>query len=57
MSENLIFKGCKGCDYEKKAPAGICTIQKASDGFDIRCVGKWAEENIIILENISRYSL
>jgi len=44
MSENIIFQGCKGCDYEKKAPDGICTIQKASDGFDIRCVGKWAEE-------------
>ncbi len=44
MSENLIFKGCKGCDYEKNAPAGICTVQKATDGFNIRCVGKWAKE-------------
>jgi len=44
MSENLIFKGCKECDYEKNAPAGICTVQKATDGFNIRCVGKWAKE-------------
>ncbi|MBW1692262.1 MAG: three-Cys-motif partner protein TcmP [Deltaproteobacteria bacterium] len=44
MSENSTYQGCKGCDYEKNAPDGICTVQKASDGFDIRCVGKWAEE-------------
>ena len=44
MSESLVFQGCKGCDYNKNAPNGICTIQKGSDGFDIRCVGKWAEE-------------
>jgi spore photoproduct lyase len=35
---------CKGCDYERNAPNGICAIKKASDGYDIRCVGSWAED-------------
>jgi len=35
---------CKGCEYERNAPNGICTVRNASDGYAIRCVGRWAED-------------
>ena len=35
---------CKGCEYERNAPHGICTVREASDGYAIRCVGRWAKD-------------
>jgi len=44
MSESSTYEGCIRCDYERNASDGICTIKKASDGLDIRCVGQWSKE-------------
>lgn len=30
---------CRGCDYKKNAPEGICSVQSGSEGLPIRCVG------------------
>jgi len=35
---------CRGCDYKKNAPEGICKIKDASDGLPTRCVGLWAKD-------------
>jgi len=35
---------CRGCEYNRNAPNGICTVRKASDGYNIRCVGRWAKD-------------
>jgi len=34
---------CKGCDYSKNAPDGICSLKTAADGLLIRCVGGWSK--------------
>jgi spore photoproduct lyase len=44
VTEILDPQICKECDYERNAPNGICVIKKASDGHDIRCVGRWAKD-------------
>src|SRR4030042_4277755 len=40
---------CKGCDYKKNAPEGICKIKNASDGLPVRCVGLWAKDKYFYL--------
>lgn len=40
---------CKGCDYSKKAINGICAVRKGIDGFDVRCVGRWAQDKYFYL--------
>lgn len=44
MTKILDPQICKECDYERNAPNGICLIKKASDGHNIRCVGRWAKD-------------
>ena len=44
MTEILDPQICKQCDYERNAPNGICLVKKASDGHNIRCVGRWAKD-------------
>jgi len=41
---------CRGCDYKKKAPEGICKIKNALDGLPIRCVGLWAKDKYFYLK-------
>ena len=33
---------CQGCDHKKNAPNGICSVERASDGLPVRCVGRWS---------------
>jgi three-Cys-motif partner protein len=40
---------CRGCDYNKNAPEGICKTQNALDGLPIRCVGAWAKDKYFYL--------
>ena len=44
MIEILNPHFCKGCEYKRNAPNGICTVREASDGYAIRCVGRWAKD-------------
>ena len=41
---------CRGCDYKKNAPEGICKIKNASDGLPVRCVGLWAKDKYFYLK-------
>jgi len=41
---------CRGCDYKKNAPEGICRIKNASDGLPVRCVGLWAKDKYFYLK-------
>lgn len=36
-------QSCMNCNYEKKAPGGICSLKAGSDGFLVRCVGEWSK--------------
>jgi spore photoproduct lyase len=46
-----LLRSCKNCNHDKNAPYGICTVRKASDGLDIRCVGKWAKNKYYYIGN------
>jgi spore photoproduct lyase len=46
-----LLRSCKNCNHDKNAPSGICTVRKASDSLDIRCVGKWAKNKYYYIGN------
>ncbi|GAH89614.1 unnamed protein product, partial [marine sediment metagenome] len=50
MNKHAKANVCIGCKHQKEAPDGICTIKKASDGLDIRCVGGWAKHKYFYIK-------
>jgi three-Cys-motif partner protein len=51
MGSNLYVQKCKGCDSDRNAPDGICTLRPASDGLPLRCVGGWSKAKYYYLKN------
>jgi three-Cys-motif partner protein len=50
MGSNLYVRRCKGCNYDRNAPNGICIPRPASDGLPLRCVGGWSKEKYYYLK-------